>query len=469
MFTPIITQLINLMLTHSVIPPQLKTSCITPLYKKGQSDNLSNYRPVGSLPIIEKVLEKHINNITQKYLSDNDIIPHFQHGFQSKKSTITLLQEFSNKINTALDERKCVVVILVDLSFAFDAINHGLLLQKFQDIGMNHPIFKTYFESRKQVTRIGPYISDEESVEYGLVQGGINSPTWYNVYTYDIKYIKRTGDLLMFADDSCIISIHRNVEMAIKNAQNDFINLQKYLYNNHIYLNEKKTEALILGYKSKQVDLDQYRLYCHSRTCLENKTYEATCACYRIEYAEKAKYLGVIVDNEFKMTDHVNSLCKKLRVLNYKFNKIDAQKFPLTTKKTIYFSLVDSILRYGVTLYTYAPQYALNPLNSLQNRIRKLLFGNCRISILTPQQLATFVLLYLNFFDEKYRHLNTQPYELRTQRYRRPHVYSVQYGERRLEFIIPFLLNTYCQQFLSEMDKHKVKMKIKEKILRQRE
>ncbi|KAI5729330.1 hypothetical protein M8J76_001437 [Diaphorina citri] len=84
-------------------------------------------------------------------------------------------------------------------------------------------------------------------------------------------------------------------------------------------------------------------------------------------------------------------------------------------------------------------------------------------------QLATFVLLYLNFFDEKYRHLNTQPYELRTQRYRRPHVYSVQYGERRLEFIIPFLLNTYCQQFLSEMNKHKVKMKIKEKILRQRE
>ncbi|KAI5717814.1 hypothetical protein M8J77_011713 [Diaphorina citri] len=464
--TPILTYLVNLMMRNAEIPTALKTSCITPLFKnKGKADVLGSYRPVGSMPIIEKVLEKHLNIQTKKYLDENSIIPDFQHGFQSGKSTMTLLQDFAEQINRALDQRKAVVILLLDLSFAFDTIHHERLLRKFKDIGISHPVFNNYFEQRKQVTRIGNTISPELPVEQGLVQGGINSPTWYNVYTYDVKYVRRIGSLKMFADDSCIVSIHHDVQTAVANAQHDFINLQKYLYNNHIYLNEKKTEALVLGYRSKRMDMNEHRIYCHTRQCLYDKTYETSCTCQQIEYKQEAKYLGVYIDSEFRMKSHVINLCKKLRILKYKLQKVNAEKLPMTTKKTIYFSLVDSLLRYGVTLYMYATNHVLNPLYNLQRRILSLLFKDVNVHSLNPEQLNKYVLLSTNFLHEKYRILNHQPYLLRTQSFRRPRVYTVQYGDRRLEYVIPSLLNTYCKDFLDEKKMDQVKKKIKQRLL----
>lgn len=467
-FIPIITHLINLMLKKSKIPYPLKSSSITPLFKKGKPDVLGNYRPVGTLPIFEKVLEKYINNQLNKYLESNKIIPTFQHGFQSGRSTITLLQEFADQINTALDERKCVVVLYLDLSFAFDTCDHRVLLKKFQDVGITHPIFAEYLKDRKQVTRLGQIFSDEVSVNQGLTQGGIVSPTWYSLYTYDVKYLQRIGSLKMFADDSCIIAIHKDVQSAISIAQRDFINLQKYLYNNQIFLNEKKTEAMIFGFKSREMDLTEHKLYCHSRHCLLLKTYESSCGCHRIEFKDEAKYLGLIIDNELKMNRHVNHLCNKLRILKYKFIKINAGSLPMSTKVTIYFSLVDSLLRYGVTLYNFAPKYALDPLNSQQRRIKNLLFNRVNIACLTPEELSSFVLLLQNFFDERYRQLTNQPYELRTQRFRRPNVFTITYGQKRTDFTVPTLLNGFCQSFLDENNKNIVKRKIKESILSKR-
>ncbi|KAL1448505.1 hypothetical protein WDU94_005619 [Cyamophila willieti] len=464
--TPIITHLVNLMIRNAKIPNVLKTSCITPLFKnKGKPDVLGSYRPVGSMPIIEKVLEKHMNTQTKKYLDENDIIPDFQHGFQSGKSTMTLLQDFADQINTALDQRKAVVVLLLDLSFAFDTINHERLMKKFNDIGMTHPIWKNYFEERKQVTRVGSIISPEIPVEQGLVQGAVNSPTWYNVYTYDVKYVQRTGSLKMFADDSCIISIHHDVRTAVANAQQDFINLQKYLYNNQIFLNEKKTEALVLGFQSKRIDMNEHKLYCHSRQCLYDKTYESSCTCHQIDYKPDAKYLGVHIDSEFRMKTHVINLSKKLRILRFKLNKVNADKLPMTTKRTIYFSLVDSLLRYGVTLYMYSTNHVLNPLYNLQKKILSFLFKDINVHSLNPEQLNKYVLLSTNFFNKRYRILNPQPYDLRVQRFRRARVYTVQYGDRRLDYLIPSLLNIYCHDFLNEEKIFQVKEKIKQRLL----
>lgn len=335
LFTPMITYLINLFIQKSYIPDDLKISCITPIYKKNKVDDLSNYRPVGSMPIIEKILEKHINNQTKKYLIENKILPDFQHGFQAGKSTMTLLLEFSDLINTALDNRNCVVIIYLDLSLAFDTCNHSILCKKFKEIGINHPLLlNNFFINRKQITRIGKIQSDPENVLQGLVQGGINSPTWFNIYTYDIQYVRRKGVLKMFADDSCIISIHKDVKTAIQNAQSDFIEIQKYFYKNSIYLNDKKTETMIFGFASKQIDLTAHRIYCHSRDCLSRATYEfRRCSCHQSEYNTKVKYLGMFIDRDFKMKDHVYNLSKKLRIIDYKFRKTNTDGLPLSTKK----------------------------------------------------------------------------------------------------------------------------------------
>ncbi|KAI5733939.1 hypothetical protein M8J77_000608 [Diaphorina citri] len=501
LFTPLITHLVNLMIDQNKIPNNLKISCITPLFKKGQPNELGNYRPVGSMPLIEKIIEKHINNQTNKYLKENQILPELQHGFQSEKSTITLLQEFSNSINSALDRRKCIVILFLDLSLAFDTTDHDILLKKFLEVGIiqkraetgsqqesshsvrssstNNPmdfskcyqpnILTDYFNNRRQLTRIGTTTSEVEMVKQGLVQGAINSPCWFNVYTYDVKYLKIKTMLKMFADDSCLISIHSSLETAVKNIQEDFINLQKYFYNNHIYLNAKKTEAMALGFQSKRVDMSTYKIICHSRQCLADKTYETnSCSCHPIEYKDQVRYLGVIIDNEIMMKPHVFTLSKKMRTINYKLNKIRADMFPLTTKKTIYFSLIDSILRYGVSIYTYAPQYVINPLKKMQRRIVKLLFNGCEqnVQMLDIDQLSKFVLLTLNFKNNKYRQVNDQHHSLRLQKFQRPRVYTITYGERMLEYAIPTLLHNYCQEFLDEEKKDVIKSKIKKSLLR---
>ncbi|KAL1448412.1 hypothetical protein WDU94_012393 [Cyamophila willieti] len=467
-FVPIITHLVNSFIEKSTLPDGLKISCITPLYKhKGKINEMSSYRPVGSMPVIEKVFEKHINIQIKKYLHENKIIPEFQHGFQSGKSTITLLQEFSNLVNTALDQRKCAVIVLLDLSLAFDTLEHSILLEKFNQVGITHPILQNFFLNRKQLTRLGEVKSELEDVRQGLVQGGVNSPTWFNVYTYDIQYVKRTGVLKMFADDSCIVSIHTDVQTAVANAQKDFIELQKYFFKNSIFLNEKKTEAMVLGFASRRMDMSEHRIICHTRECLENRSYEnSSCSCHRVDYSTNVRYLGVFIDDQFKMKQHVFNLSKKLRIVNYKLVRINAERMPLSTKKTVYFSLVDSLLRYGVTMYTFAPQYVLDQVNRIQRKIKKLLFKDREdIVIFTPNQLSKLILLCLNFQNDKYRIVTEHRYTLRQQNFYRPKVYTISYGERRLEYAIPTLLNKYCNQFLDENDKKLLTKKIKDSLL----
>ncbi|KAI5717160.1 hypothetical protein M8J77_001047 [Diaphorina citri] len=157
---------------------------------------------------------------------------------------MTLLEELSELIIPALDNRMFVVMCAVDLKSAFDALDHPVLLEKFKNVGIHHPLLENYFTNRTQVVKIGKELSNKRNIEFGLVQGGINSPLWYNLYTYDIKYLQMNGEIKMFADDTAIINIHKNLDIAIKNTQEDLITLQKYFYSNSIFINNEKTEIL---------------------------------------------------------------------------------------------------------------------------------------------------------------------------------------------------------------------------------
>uniref|UniRef100_A0A8D9E2E9 Uncharacterized protein n=1 Tax=Cacopsylla melanoneura TaxID=428564 RepID=A0A8D9E2E9_9HEMI len=234
-----------------------------------------------------------------------------------------------------------------------------------------------------------------------------------------------------------------------------------------IFLNKKKTEAMVLGFASKRMDMTEHRIICHSRDCLCNQSYgDSSCSCHRVDYSNNMRYLGVYIDDDFKMKQHVYNLSKKLRIINYKLVKINAERMPLSTKKTVYFSLVESLLRYGVTMYTFAPEYVLEQVHRVQRKIKKLLFyDRDDIIVLNPDQLSILIQLSLNFHNEKYRIITEHPYSLRQQNFYRPKVFTKLYGERRLEYVIPTLLNNYCKDFVDEEDKILIKKKIIESIL----
>lgn len=214
--------------------------------------------------------------------------------------------------------------------------------------------------------------------------------------------------------------------------------------------------------------INNHKIKCHTRLCLELEAYRAQCNCPKIQYSINCKYLGLQIDNTFKMKQHVITLCKKLRTINFQFNKSGIQYLPLSSKKLIYHGLIESLLRYGVTLYTYSPAYILNPLNSIQRKILKLLFGRrdeITSSFLSPTQLSKMIILTQHFQDPKYRQIPTINYKLR-KRNLRPAFARNKYGERKLEHVVPKLINKYCQHFLEEEHFFTFKSKIKESLIR---
>ncbi|KAI5720753.1 hypothetical protein M8J77_011229 [Diaphorina citri] len=278
----------------------------------------------------------------------------------------------------------------------------------------------------------------------------------------------------MFADDSCLVAIHRNLDMAVQMAQQDFIVIQKYFYNNDIYINEKKTEAMIMGVSRGISEINQYPLKCHSRACLYIETYKSQCQCPIIKYSENCKYLGINVDNKFKMKTHVNLLCKKLRVLHYQFQKSNVNMLSTKTKLLLYNSLVESLLRYGVTIYTFAPTYILEPLNSIQRRIIKYLFVHNsnnnseetqQLKFLKPIQLAKLITITQHYQNPVYRKKREATYQLRRQQEFESCPAYTKYGERLLCYTVPKLLNRYQAEIDQEEHPKSVKSKLKRIII----
>lgn len=463
----LITHLIGSMIRTSKIPDPLKVSCITPVFKKGEVNVLSNYRPIGSMNFLEKVFEKHLDVQIESYVVENNIIPKFQHGFQTKKSTTTLLQDFADTINQALDQRKVAVIIWIDLSRAYDTINHARLLEKFKDLGLSQKIFMNFFNNRKARTKVGKYQSTEENITNGLVQGGITSPRWYNMYTYDIKYVGIEGKLLMFADDSCIIAIHKNLENAVTIAQKDLINIQKYFYNNDIYINHNKTESMVIGYLRNRHEIKHHLIRCHSRECLQHERY-AFCFCPTIQYSPHCRYLGIQIDYLFNFAEHINNISKKIRILNYKMNKNQVGTLPMHAKKILYFTLVESIVRYGVTLYGNAPAFIMRPLISAQKLVLNSLFSishdDQRKTFMSPIQLYELVTLVINWYEEGYRKVTPVGYHMRRQQLVLPRVFT-KFGEKTSAYVVPKLLNKYGLQFQKGESVQAVKRRVKYAIV----
>ncbi len=124
----------NASLLSGTFPNSLKTAVVKPLLKKSNLDNTmsSNYRPISNLPLIGKIIEKVVFNQLNKYLNSNGYLDNFQSGFRAHHSTDTQLIKIINDIRLNSDTGKKSVLVLLDLSAAFDSVNHNILLQRLK-------------------------------------------------------------------------------------------------------------------------------------------------------------------------------------------------------------------------------------------------------------------------------------------------------------------------------------------------
>jgi hypothetical protein len=139
-----IVNVFNTAIQEGVFPDLLKISKINPVFKKGDKLDISNYRPISILPIISKIFEQIILVRLNKFLNHLNILSHSQHGFRQNRSTTTAIFDLTENIYPVLDKKATALGMFIDLSKAFDLVDHSILLTKLNNIGIRGVVLKLF-------------------------------------------------------------------------------------------------------------------------------------------------------------------------------------------------------------------------------------------------------------------------------------------------------------------------------------
>ena len=150
--------LFDMSLESGIFPDKLKLARVIALYKAGDPANISNYRPISVLPCFSKMLERIVYNRLYKYLTTEKILYPKQFGFQRGHSTEHAIVKLANQIYESFERNKYTLGVFIDLSKAFDTVNHSVLIKKLQMYGVrgvNLAWFRSYLANRKQYISLG--------------------------------------------------------------------------------------------------------------------------------------------------------------------------------------------------------------------------------------------------------------------------------------------------------------------------
>ncbi|XP_065658485.1 uncharacterized protein LOC136083001 [Hydra vulgaris] len=195
-------------------PERLKLARVIPIHKEGDRSNISNYRPISVLSIFSNILERIIFNRVYNYFNYNNLFHDNQYGFRKGSSTEHAIIQFIHNISESFYKSQYTLGVFIDLSKAFDTVNHRILIKKIKHYGLNNKIikwFKSYLTNRKQLV----YSSDGQQIEplsitCGVPQGSILGPLLFLIYVNDLSNASKLKSI-MFTDDTNIFLSHTDV------------------------------------------------------------------------------------------------------------------------------------------------------------------------------------------------------------------------------------------------------------------
>ena len=369
--SPHLTRFFNWFLENGVFPQILKIGSITPIFKKGDTRFFDNYRPVSTLPIFGKILEKVIYSRLYSFFSYSNIIYDQQFGFRKKHSTCHAINISVSEVLRNVEKKRHVLGIFIDLSKAFDTIEHEKLLAKLEYFGVRgtaHKLLESYLTSRDQITSFQKVSSEPCKVEYGVPQGSVLGPLLFLLYINDIVNCSDAGKFILFADDTNIFVSGATSSEAYNSANAVLRKVTEYMKANKLHINVSK--CCFIHFKP---DLSRGTL-----TCARAQVFDRNCKLFlsdkTIKKVESAKFLGVIIDEKLNWEAHIKYLEEKLNSCIVLMKRIK-KYVPKTEYLKIYNALFMSHLSYCISCWGGIPNYKLEKIFSIQKRCIRLLFG----------------------------------------------------------------------------------------------
>jgi hypothetical protein len=379
---PALTTIVNTSLSSGSFPSSLKDAIVTPILKKNGLDcnNLKNYRPVSNTAFLSKLIEKSAMSCVNNHVLNNNLAQEFQSAYRSGHSTETALLRVKSDILNAVDDRQAVFLVLLDLSAAFDTIDHNIMLNRLSnDFGISGHVrhfFKSYLCNRTNRVKVAGEISDKQTLNFGLPQGSVIGPQFFSFYTHPIADIIKCYEHVkyhFYADDTQLyISFdprnQSDLDNALRTLTSCITDIKYWMNHNMLQLNESKTEFYIISTSHFVNQLSDVTLNIGSEDIKPSST---------------IKNLGVVFDKTLTMTNQVSSICSSISLHLRHLSRIRMFIDQSTCQDAVR-AIISSRLDYANSLLYGINDKDLKRLQRQQNRAAKLIFKARKYDHATP-------------------------------------------------------------------------------------
>jgi hypothetical protein len=358
-----LTYIYNLCIKQGTFPSTLKTAKVIPLPKTKDLTDPNMFRPISLLSTLSKPIERHIHTHLQHFLEKHKLIHPLQSGFRRKHSCHTALVHLVDRWLTAMNNGLMTGAVFLDLSKAFDLVNHKTLIQKltvYQLITDTLAFLTSYLERRTQHVYVNGKSSQEGVIEHGVPQGSILGPLLFSVFINDLPLHITDSSVTcsLFADDGTLDVSSSKVTSMVKSLQDSLNDVSEWCQNNSMIPNPTKTKCMLITTRQKHQ--------------LNPPPLQLTLNGQPVEQVKEQRVLGISLDEKLCWQGHITKLCKIVSKNVFLLSKL-RYFTDEPTRKLFYYAHVQPHLDYASSIWDGSSEANLKSLNSLHRRAIKLI------------------------------------------------------------------------------------------------
>ena len=337
-------------MTKCVFPDSLKFAEVSSLFKKKDTLNKVNYRPVSILVALSKIYEKAVGVQLTGYFNSifSILLSAFRKGYSCQSALLHMIEKFKS----ALDKGEFVACISMDISKAFDCLPHCLTICKLFSYGLSREactLIASYLFQRKQRVKIGNVKSGWGEIGKGVPQGSILGPLIFNIFLNDLFYFVKQGSMYNYADDNSVSVSHRELNILTRQLQTEAEVTIQWFADNAMEANPAKFQGLLLKGNKQASD------------------FRVTIQGQQIEFSKSITTLGICIDENLTFDEHVNNICLKASRQISALQRLTGL-LDMPSRKAIYNSFIVSNFNYCPLVYYFTSRESINKMQKIQER-----------------------------------------------------------------------------------------------------